>query len=190
MQPNHTQTDAWRIAGAWILKTEGGLSMDPDDSGNWTGGRIGEGELNGTNYGISAAQYPDIDIRGLTTDEAIELYRVDYWGAYRCGELPPALGLFLFDSVVQHRPKAAVGFLQRAVGTTTDGIIGPITLASTRRRSRSYGAAGILGHALADRAEYYHGIIIANSRRAQYATGWFRRLFELQQFIFENGLVE
>jgi hypothetical protein len=35
---------------------EGGFSRNPDDNGNWTGGRRGLGELKGTKYGISAAQ--------------------------------------------------------------------------------------------------------------------------------------
>ena len=44
----------------------------------------------------------------LTVEEASEIYRVDYYDAYRCGELPEALGLCLFDAVVNHRPGTAV----------------------------------------------------------------------------------
>lgn len=33
---------------------------DANDPGNWTGGEIGKGECKGTNYGISAASYPDL----------------------------------------------------------------------------------------------------------------------------------
>ena len=33
---------------------EGGLSLDPNDRGNWTGGKKGSGELRGTKYGIAA----------------------------------------------------------------------------------------------------------------------------------------
>jgi hypothetical protein len=44
---------------------EGGFSRDADDNGSWTGGRKGLGDLKGTKYGISAAQYPSLDIEHL-----------------------------------------------------------------------------------------------------------------------------
>ncbi|MDZ7804703.1 glycoside hydrolase family 108 protein [Thiohalophilus sp.] len=129
--------DIMPLAMAWVIKTEGGYVNDPQDPG---------GE---TKYGISRRAHPGIDIKNLTVDEATELYRIDYWDAYRCGELPPAFGLFLFDSVVQHRPGDAVKILQRAIGTTVDGDIGPKTIAATHAAGEYH-----LGLAFAERAEY------------------------------------
>ena len=65
------------------ISLEGGFSRDPDDNGNWTGGRKGLGELKGTKYGISAAQYPSLDIENLTPHGAKEIYRRDYWNPLR-----------------------------------------------------------------------------------------------------------
>ena len=62
---------------------EGGFSRDPDDNGNWTGGRKGLGKLKGTKYGISAAQYPSLDIESLTLHGAKEICRRDYWSPLR-----------------------------------------------------------------------------------------------------------
>jgi len=50
-----------------VLKNEGGYVNDPDDLG---------GE---TKYGITKRRYPDLDIKNLTKDQAIELYHADFW---------------------------------------------------------------------------------------------------------------
>jgi len=53
-----------------ILKNEGGYVNNPNDPG---------GE---TNYGISKRSFPDVDIRNLTQEKAIAIYRASYWGKY------------------------------------------------------------------------------------------------------------
>jgi lysozyme family protein len=62
-----------------ILKHEGGFQKLTTDKGNWTGGKIGVGELKGTKYGISAAQFPDLDIENLTIENAGAIYQSKYW---------------------------------------------------------------------------------------------------------------
>jgi hypothetical protein len=61
------------------LKHEGGFQNDPDDDGNWTGGKKGVGVNKGTKFGISAKQYPKEDIVGLTEERAIKIYLTDYY---------------------------------------------------------------------------------------------------------------
>ena len=58
---------------------EGGYENNPNDSGNWTGGKVGEGELKGTKYGISASEFPALDIVNLTEAEAQAIYKSKYW---------------------------------------------------------------------------------------------------------------
>jgi hypothetical protein len=41
-----------------VFKHEGGLSLIRADPGNWTGGKVGKGELRGTKYGIAAHAHP------------------------------------------------------------------------------------------------------------------------------------
>jgi len=66
--------DPFRRALSFVLKEEGGLSLDRYDSGNWTGGRVGVGALKGTKYGIATSSYPDLDIRRLTVEQAGAIY--------------------------------------------------------------------------------------------------------------------
>lgn len=69
-----------------ILAEEGGYVNDPDDPG---------GE---TKYGISARAYPGVDIKNLTLNQAIEIYRTDYWN--RILKFDPALSLIALDCAV------------------------------------------------------------------------------------------
>jgi lysozyme family protein len=111
-----------------LLAHEGGLTMDREDRGNWTGGQIGAGVLRGTKYGISAAAYPTEDIAGLTVERAKLLYRRDYWGPAGCDLVPDAIKFDLFDAAVNSGVRAAVRMLQRSVGAVADGVLGPQTL--------------------------------------------------------------
>lgn len=109
-------------------RIEQGYQCDPLDRGNWTGGRIDAGALIGTKYGISAAAYPGEDIKNLTIERAMELYRRDYWGPAGCDVVPAAMKADLFDAAVLAGPGEARRMLQRAAGVHDDGVIGRQTM--------------------------------------------------------------
>lgn len=110
-----------------VLAKEGGFQADPDDTGNWTSGKKGVGVLKGTKYGISAASYPDLDIRNLTRGQAVEIYRRDFWPSIKPDWLPAALRLSVFDVAVNSGPRRAIVFLQQVAGIKADGVFGPVT---------------------------------------------------------------
>ena len=121
----------WDTAKDLTLKVEGGFQNDPADKGNWTGGKVGVGELKGTKYGICAMSYPDIDIENLTLDEALNLYRRDYWLKCKCDRLPDALSVAVFDYAFNSGTKRAIKDLQKCLDVTADGIIGNQTIGAT-----------------------------------------------------------
>jgi len=92
---------------------EGGFTKDPDDPGNWTGGRVGHGELVGTKYGVSAASYPNEDIPNITRERADALYKRDYWDAIGADALPHPLSLLAFDVAVNSGVGAAKRLLEQ-----------------------------------------------------------------------------
>ena len=98
------------------LGHEGGLVDNPADPGGLT------------QWGISQRAYPNEDIRALTADRAKALYLRDYWGPAGCDAVPDAVKADLFDMAVNAGVKTAIRALQRAVGETQDGVIGPRTL--------------------------------------------------------------
>lgn len=117
-------------AFTYIVGVEGKLSMDPRDKGNWTGGRIGVGELRGSKYGMSAAAHPAIDIANLTIDGVKSLFESEYWAKIRGDEVPYPIALCLADDAYNHGPSMAVKNLQQALKLKVDGEFGPVTLSA------------------------------------------------------------
>ncbi len=105
---------------ALVMLLEGGFVDNANDPG-------------GVTYrGISQAAYPKLNIRALAErhDEATvaALYRSDYWDRLRCDDLPAGVDLAVFDDGVLSGQTTAGRDLQRAVGASLDGVIGPRTL--------------------------------------------------------------
>lgn len=100
--PNPTEptpsADNWSRAWPIVLKIEGGLSLDPNDTGNWYNGK-----LIGTKYGISAAVWGgQYDIPNLTKEQALSIYKTAYWDAANCEALPWPMCLIVFDTAINH----------------------------------------------------------------------------------------
>lgn len=115
-----------------ILVHEGGYTTDRHDAGNWTDGVVGGGTLKGTNFGISAAAYPTLDIAKLTKEQAIEIYRTDYWLKIHGDSLPDAVAFGALDGAVNSGVARSVAWLQRAAGVLGDGVWGKETEAAIK----------------------------------------------------------
>ena len=117
---------------AFTAQEEGGLSMDPNDSGNWTGGHINVGELLGTNYGIAAADHPGINPSTLTAAQAAQIRHTGYWLPVQGEVLPVGVDLMVYDEAVNAGVGRSAKILQGCVGVTQDGAIGKNTLNAVR----------------------------------------------------------
>lgn len=99
------------------LLNEGGYINDPSDKG---------GE---TKFGISKRAYPDVDIKNLTTDDAKEIYKRDYWDSLRADSINSQKVAFeLFDTAVNMGVRTSSKLIQGCADVHPDGIIGNITL--------------------------------------------------------------
>jgi len=81
-----------------VLKSEGGYTNDPADSG---------GE---TNWGITQKE-TSIPVKTMTKDQAIAIYKKKYWDALDCDNLPAGVDYTVFDYGVNSglaRPRAAL----------------------------------------------------------------------------------
>jgi lysozyme family protein len=119
--------DAFNKAFDEVVGIEGKYSNDEHDPGNWTGGEVGQGELKGTMYGISAKAYPTLDIAALGLPQVKQIYRDDFWGKLRCDTLPDAIAGALFKEGVNLGVSGAAKALQRSLKVTADGNIGQLT---------------------------------------------------------------
>jgi lysozyme family protein len=99
-----------------LIGHEGGYVNDRRDPG---------GE---TKFGISKRSYPGEDIAGMTLERAKVIYRRDFWGPAGCDAVPDSVRFDLFDFAVNSGVRNAVRALQRTVGETDDGVVGPLTL--------------------------------------------------------------
>ncbi|MDO9024578.1 glycoside hydrolase family 108 protein [Zwartia sp.] len=111
-----------------LIDHEGGFTDKPEDPGNWTGGRVGVGELKGTKFGIASHSYPYLDSKNLTLQDAKAIYRRDFWDILN--DAHPAIKFQLFDAAVNHGHGNAIRFLQRAVNVADDGDWGKISQAA------------------------------------------------------------
>ena len=109
-----TEAEFRASALPFTLHREGGLSLDPKDPGNWTGGKVGVGKLLGTKYGIASASHPHLDVRHLTLAEAGDIYWREYVVAPRFDRLALPLLLVTFDAGVNCGPGRAAGWLRTA----------------------------------------------------------------------------
>jgi lysozyme family protein len=113
---------AFDEAFAYVLKREGGYVNDPQDNG---------GE---TNLGVTRKAWIEWsgdrnpNMRALTVFNVKPFYKRRYWDMVGGDLLPPALALALFDFGVNAGPGRAVKMLQKIVGASADGSIGPATL--------------------------------------------------------------
>lgn len=153
----------------FTLPQEGGYTDDPHDPGNWTGGHVNVGELKGTNFGISAAAYPHLDIKNLTQESAARIYKADYWGPCNGDDLPAGTDLLTFDFSVNAGVFESVTCLQQLVGVATDGIVGPVTLKACND------FAGDLLLELATAHDKYYESLADYDR---YGEDWIRRVTE------------
>lgn len=171
-------TDRFEQAFAATVGEEGAFGDDRRDRGNWTGGRVGVGELRGTKYGVSAAAYPTLDIRALTLDGARAIYRRDYWDRCRCGAMPAELAGALFDAAVNSGAGGAVKMLQRALGVTDDGAIGPRTVEAVLRvAARPEGGRELLDLFHAERLL----VMAGDPAWPTYGRGWARRVLRVHR---------
>ena len=152
-----TRPYAFDVAVELILVHEGGYVDHPSDPG----GR--------TNYGISQRAYPDLNIKELTRDDAIEIYRRDYWVRCQCDKMPGGIALSVFDFAVNAGVTRAIRTLQYVLGVAVDGVIGPKTLAA----AQDAGAEEVYAYA-DQRMLFYKGLTTFST----FGRGWTRRTEE------------
>lgn len=151
-----------------VIGSEGGFQRDSRDRGNWTGGKVGVGELKGTKFGISAAAFPQVDIANLTVATAKPLAKQYYWDRIDGDQLPPAVAFQVFDAAYNSGIENGVRFLQRAVGVADDGHVGPVTLGAVKAMS----ATDVLMRVNAERLDFLRKL----STWPTYGAGWAGRI--------------
>lgn len=139
------------VAAELVLLAEGPMSNDQYDPGGLT------------KFGISKRWHPGVDVANLTRDQALDIYRREYWG--ECEKMPWPWALAVFDCAVnQIGGSSAVALAQKACGVTQDMKVGPATLAAMtgpgwQKRLADFMAWRALRYATeSDLPRYGHGL--------------------------------
>lgn len=189
---NRTKLFAWLTmanfdsAVSFVLKNEGELSEDAADPGGIT------------NWGISlrflrevpseilkrAGIFEPIDeqtIRDLTRDQAIILYRTEFWEQGPFEKIQnQTLANYIFDMCVNFGTAQAIKLTQRAICACQkmrdyvkdDGVLGPRTLMGINQCSFMLVPAMI-----AQRDGFYRRLVALNSARKADLDGWLNRCY-------------
>lgn len=153
-----------------VIGHEGKFSKNPKDPGNWTGGAVGVGSLDGTMYGISAliarAEGYTGPMDKLPLSFAKEVAKRRYWNAVKGDQLPPEISYQLFD--IQYNGGRAAQWLQSAVNVVTDGVIGPKTIEAVQAADQR----AVIMKLCAYRLKYMASLKILPT----FAGGWMNRI--------------
>jgi lysozyme family protein len=103
-----------------VLGHEGGYSRHPDDPGGET--------MWGVTQRVARQNGYRGNMRYMTREEAIKVYRIAYWDKIKGDKLPPVVAFQVFDGAVNSGVFRSVVWLQGIVGTDQDGLIGTKTI--------------------------------------------------------------
>lgn len=114
-----------------ILAHEGGFVNHPSDPGGATNKGVTIGTLRGLGMDLDGDGDVDVaDLKALTTADAVKVYKQFYWDKVEADHLPVGIDYATADFAVNSGPSRAAKYLQKALGVTQDGDIGPKTLAA------------------------------------------------------------
>lgn len=143
-----------------VLAHEGGYVNHPSDPG---------GE---TNFGITKRTAKENgysgEMRAMTREQAVEIYRTAFWQRYRAGEMPEAVAFQFLDACINHGYGNAARMLQRAAGVADDGMIGNLTLAAVSGMPEN----DLLLRFNAERIRFFTKLSTFNT----FGRGWMRRV--------------
>ena len=165
-------TPEFLIAVDRVLLNEGGYSSNPADPGG------------ATKFGISARQYPGLDIAALTREAAIKIYWRQWWLKFGFARLPTGAAAKTFDLAVNVGSAHAIKCLQRALRACGDRVSEDGTLGAETALAAARADSAALISALRSEAASYYRVTAALARgpRAnadrEFLNGWLNRAYE------------
>ena len=143
----HNLTKALKV----ILHHEGGYVNHPEDPGGMTNLGVTK-RVYEEWVGYSVSEYT---MQNLTPEDVEPIYEKNYWDRCKCDDLPDGLDLCVFDFAVNAGTGRAAKYLQKLVGATVDGAIGPATMKSVNAYIKEHGVENAIKNYQSERQAYY-----------------------------------
>lgn len=109
-----------------------------------------------TKWGISSNAHPDVDILSLTREQAVEIYRTEYWDECGCDAYAWPTNLVIFDAAVNQGTAYA-----KTLGFTALDYIEALLL----------------------RVERYNDLVERNHSLSPYLHGWVNRVIRIFKIV-------
>ena len=162
----------WPQCFALVLKNEGGYVDNTADPGG------------ATNLGCTKATWEawvghpvtKDDIKALTPNDVMPLYKAKYWDTIKGDDLPEGVDYAVFDFAINSGPSRAAKALQSVLSITVDGQIGPATLRALEAANPREVATAVCEARLA--------FLQSLSTYATFGKGWSRRVSEVETVSF------
>lgn len=143
----------------------GAYTNDPHDSG---------GE---TKWGISKKAHPHLNIKALTYNQAVDIYKEQYWNDLYDYIKSDSLAFKLFDIGVLSGKSTAVRNLQKAIKdcgylVRVDGQFGPLTLTATNIIDESL----LYEKYIKRLTSWFNLLVIKATKNKRYLKGWLNRV--------------
>lgn len=197
---SNNERKAFHAAVNFTSNAEGGYSDHPDDKGGetvfgiarnynpqWSGWAIID-EL-GQKYGKHSQEFiSQVENNQKLYESALKLYYSRYWLTVRADELPPEVGIFLYDSAVNHGPKRAIKFLQKATSSVVDGIIGPNTINNTKHFYR-INKKQLIHDLIMERWSFFKKIVERDPSQNAFINGWRNRCEALAEYLIDDRII-
>jgi lysozyme family protein len=107
-------------------------------------------------------------------EDVSPIYKKNYWDRVKGDHLPAGLDLCVFDFGVNAGTGRAAKYLQKMIGTTPDGGIGPATLQKLKEYVDDQGVEHTIKLYQMGRQKYYESL----STFSTFGRGWTRRVEE------------
>ena len=159
----------------FILRWEGGFVNDPDDAGG------------ATNKGITIATFRQFygaaatvsQLKKITDEQWFHIFKVGYWDRWRADEIESQSVANIVVDWVWASGVYGITQVQKILGVTPDGIVGPKTLAALNGRP-----ADPLFHQIrAARIAFVENIVRRKPSQKKFLNGWKNRILS---FNFEG----
>ena len=176
------------LLAPFILSWEGGFVNDKNDRGGATNKGVTLTTWKSCGYDIDADGDIDIDdLRLITADDVItKVLKPHYWDALRADEIKSqAVANILVDWAYNSGPSKAAKAVQKIVGTTIDGCVGPKTIHAINQVPYPSNLFTAIKNA---RLSFINKIVENDPSQRKFYKGWLNRINSIEYYILTcNG---